>query len=383
MKTCGIVAEYNPFHNGHAYHIQQAKKKSQADIMVAIMSGNYVQRGELSILDKWTRAQAAIMQGVDVVVELPSVFAIQSADYFGLGAMKIAKALQLDALSFGVEQGSVEQFQKVASEKLTTPKDFSKTYQQQWENQNSLLQTPNNQLAVAYIRAMNKLNVALELVPIQRMYTRHGQTTIDEEGIFASATAIRQGVVNNQNITPFVSPYVAEALIKRHTNSTKFIQFLGEQHFWQLLQYQVTMSSIEQLQIIYQMSEGIEYVLKKAVTQADSLDHFVRLVCNKRWHKKRVQRLCCYIVLQMTNEWVMQCFEKEITHLRVLGLSSQGAKLIRQQDNVHLVTQFKQYNMAPFDRQIQFDKLYDVMTQSGEQNFRRLMVNYNESYSKT
>ena len=170
MKACGIVAEYNPFHNGHAYQIEQIRKKLQPDVVIAVMSGNFLQRGEPAFVDKWTRTQMALAGGIDLVVELPVQFSTQAADYFAKGALEVFSQLELDALSFGVEEGSAADFLKGAQWLVAHEKEvaaavkqsaaFNAPYAQQVEEVIARLAphfplhltTPNNQLGFAYVK---------------------------------------------------------------------------------------------------------------------------------------------------------------------------------------------------------------------------------------
>lgn len=141
MRSCGIVVEYNPFHNGHRYHAQKARELSNADVVVAVMSGNFLQRGEPAIIDKWARAKAALENGVDLVVELPFAWAVQSADYFAKGSIALLQALKCDALCFGTESensfdyadyGSFFVKEKEAIDKLFHELPIGWSYPEKW-----------------------------------------------------------------------------------------------------------------------------------------------------------------------------------------------------------------------------------------------------------
>ncbi|MBS4761777.1 nucleotidyltransferase family protein [Carnobacteriaceae bacterium zg-ZUI252] len=368
LKACGIIAEYNPFHNGHAHHVAQTKRLMTSDVLVSVMSGNWVQRGEVALLDKWTRTQAALESGVDLVVELPNEFAVQAADYFGLGAMKVAKQLELSELSFGVENREI--MADLVSHKDTIPlektlsmieKDFSKSHAQRFSRDTLML--PNQLLAYTYIKGMRTLNYDMTLLPIERVVSNHSDKTLSN-GDIASATAIRLARTHHQDVSTYVPKLIDDALQKRCYNDTLF---------WQLLKYQIIQSSLEELRHIYQMSEGIEHVLKREVAVARDYADFLNRVQNKRFTKKRLQRLCVYIVLRWTTEIIQNRFEKNSVPLRVLGFSPKGKAYLKQLDNTSYTTQFKKGDMDTFSTMIHADKVYEQLMFVSEQNFKRVV----------
>lgn len=370
LRACGIIAEYNPFHNGHIYHLKQTKKEMVCDVVVCIMSGNWVQRGEYAIIDKWTRAQAALESGADIVVELPSAFAVQAADYFGLGAMKVAKQLELSQLAFGMEHTKVLTAiqTKPAQAVDNKQKDFTQSHAKRFAN--SVTQLPNQLLAYAYVKGMKQMRHEMSLLPIRRLEAQHAEKQLLLNRSIASATAIRLAVANKEKINPFVPKGIARAL----QNAPK-----QNDLFWQLLKYRVMQSTEADLRTIYQMCEGIEYVLKREVNQAENYDDFLNRVQNKRFTKKRLQRLCVYIVLNWTTDTIQQIFEKEQVPLRVLGFSPKGRRYLKQLDHTTHTMQLKKENIKAFEMIIRADKVYEQLTGVSEQNFKRV-VRVNEEY---
>ena len=198
MKVCGIIAEYNPFHNGHRYQIEQARKLSGCDMVIAVMSGNFVQRGEPAIIDKWKRAKAAIENGVDLVIELPYFYATQSASKFAYGAVELLKIAKVDYISFGSECANLENLQEIADtslnpdnlrESMQTGMSFPRAY--------SLLtgsMEPNDILAVSYLKHLKESNI--QPVIVQRT-SGYLSPEISEN---ASALAIRKALKNNDSL---------------------------------------------------------------------------------------------------------------------------------------------------------------------------------------
>lgn len=372
LKACGIVAEYNPFHNGHAYHVLETKKRMTSDVVVAIMSGNFVQRGELACVDKWTRAESALQHGVDIVVELPAVYSVQAADYFAYGAMKIAQQLGISELSFGVEnQQSFDELISKPITQLDTDKDFSQSFAKQWQEKNPLLRLPNQQLAFSYLKAAEQLSLKLDFLSIERLGSLHTDSHLPKEQSIASATAIRNGIESNEDVSQFVDESIYQALIS---------QTFDTQQFFNVLKYQLMIQTHESLRSIYQMSEGIEYVLKREIETASSYDEFISRCLSKRFNKKRLQRLCLYVLFQWTEKQVKQQFEQSRAPIRVLGFSPKGRQYLKQIDSNAYVTQLKSTDVESFDMTITVDKLYEQLTKVSQQNFKRV-VRVDENYT--
>lgn len=372
LNACGIVAEYNPFHNGHAYHVLETKKQMSSDVVIAIMSGNFVQRGELACVDKWTRAKSALKHGVDIVVELPPVYSVQAADYFAYGAMKIAQQLSVSELSFGVENHSA--FDELVSQStvtLDTDKDFSQSFAKQWQEKILLLRLPNQLLAFSYMKAAKQLAYDLTFLPVERLGSLHTDSQLPKNQAIASATAIRNGIMGNQDVSQFVDKNIYHALIN---------QRFDKKQFFNLLKYQLTIHTPEILRTIYQMREGIEYVLKREIETATSYDEFISRCVSKRFNTKRLQRLCLYVLFQWTTEFVQQQFEQTQAPVRVLGFSPKGRQYLKQLDKNTYVTQLKKTDVEWFDMTITVDKLYEQLTGVAQQNFKRV-VRVDENYT--
>lgn len=224
MKICGIIAEYNPFHNGHKFHIEQTLKKGATHI-VAVMSGNTVQRGDVALLDKHFRAKTAVQNGVNLVLELPCPYSCANAEIFSKGAVEILKGLGcVDMLSFGCEnddktallqasrcvsQLSESPFVKsLVSKGVSYPSAISTACGELFgENAKKIISSPNNTLAVEYIRSCEKLNFGVEFLPIKRQGVNHDEQIISEE--FSSASLIRKMALSGENFSEFV-PYKLE-----------------------------------------------------------------------------------------------------------------------------------------------------------------------------
>ena len=212
MKVLGIVVEYNPFHNGHIYHINKAKELVNPDYTIAVMSSSFVQRGEPAIIDKWTRSELAIQYGVDIVVELPFIYSVQSADYFAKGSIELLNAIGVTDLCFGSEDGNIDTFIDIAKAIKENEEHYNnlvKTYMNQGlrypdacnQSLNDILgkeiRTPNDLLGLSYVKEIIFNNYKMTPHCITRTNDYHG----NELSVVASASAIRNAIRNNENIS--------------------------------------------------------------------------------------------------------------------------------------------------------------------------------------
>ncbi|WP_455491347.1 nucleotidyltransferase [Granulicatella sp.] len=379
MKACGIIAEYNPFHKGHHYQIEQIRKQTDADVIVVAMSGNFVQRGEPAIENKWHRAKMALENGADLIVELPTLSSTQATDWFAAGGVGILHASKCQEIAFGVEDTRIDYqvafeewtaLQTRIKEDVTSDEMKSLTYASRLsivikENfgENSplyrLMQQPNQQLAFSYVKEILSHNLPMEFITIERMGNGHLDEKI-QEGQFASGTALRKQLLkvdrNHQLLSQL--PYLEEISYNEYRNNWE--------QYWNLLKYQLERSSVEELRTIYQMDEGIEYRFKKFLPQASSFDEFIQLMKNKRWTWARLQRLCIYVLLGITKEQVKQHFEsiREPKEVTVLGFNETGRaylKTLRNEETVFITN----YAHPSLELQKKFDNIYDIMNPSG------------------
>lgn len=386
MKACGIIAEYNPFHKGHHYQIEQIRKQTDVDVIVITMSGNFVQRGEPAIENKWHRAKMALENGADLVLELPTLSSTHATDWFAAGGVGILHAAKCQQIAFGVEDTSVDYqvafeewgtLQTRIKEYVTDDEMKSLTYANRLSlisketfGENSplyrLMQQPNQQLGFSYVKEILSHNLPMEFIMIERIGNGHLDEKI-QEGQFASGTALRKQLLkvdrNHQLLSQL--PYLEEVFSDEYRNNWE--------QYWALLKYQLERSSVEELRMIYQMDEGMEYRFKKFVPQANSFYEFIQLLKNKRWTWARLQRLCIYVLLGITKEQVKQHFEtihspKEVT---VLGFNETGREYLKnlREEETNFITN---YANPALELQKKFDNIYDIMNPSGYHSARKM-----------
>ena len=360
MTITGIIAEFNPFHNGHKYLLEQAK-----GLKIVAMSGNFMQRGEPAIVDKWTRAQMALEHGADLVVELPFLVSVQAADFFGQGAVTILSRLEIDTLAFGTEE--VLDYQKIADlyteqgpemesfmDRLPDSLSYPQKTQAMWKEFAGLDfsgDTPNHVLALAYAKAVAGRKI--KLYPIQRQGA--GYHSVDKDVDFASATAIRQHQSNQDFLERFM-PSVA--LFK---NASK----VNWEDYFPLLRYQIL--SNPDLTTIYQVNQEMAVRIKEAIKTAQSVEELVEIVATKRYTKARVRRLLTYILVQARESDLPEA-------IHVLGFREKGRQHLKTlKEQVNLVSRI---GKEPWDFMTQkADQIYQLGNQGiREQNFGRVPI---------
>ena len=360
MTITGIIAEFNPFHNGHKYLLEQAE-----GLKIVAMSGNFMQRGEPAIVDKWTRAQMALENGADLVVELPFLVSVQAADFFGQGAVAILIRLGIDTLAFGTEE--VLDYQQIANlyaecgremeafmENLSDSLSYPQKTQAMWKEFAGLDfsgNTPNHVLALAYAKAVAGRKIKLH--PIQRQGA--GYHSVDKDVDFASATALRQ----HQNDQDFLERLMPSVEIFKNAGKVSW------DNYFPLLRYQI-LSNLD-LTTIYQVNQEMAVRIKDAIKTAQSVEELVESVATKRYTKARVRRLLTYILVQAR--------ESDLPEgIHVLGFTEKGRQHLKTlKEQVNLVSRI---GKEPWDAMTQkADQIYQLGHPSiAEQNFGRVPI---------
>ena len=389
MKVCGVIAEFNPFHQGHAYLLEQAREKTGADVIVVVMSGNWVQRGEPAIEQKWSRAEVALQNGADVVIEMPTAVSCQATDLFARGAVEILQKVGCHFLAFGCESGDAAFFEEAVSQRNAVEKEIrsfveqnrSLTFASQltqlavkyFGKKSALaqaLQSPNQQLGLAYAVYNSEAEIPMQLVPITRVGSGHLDDTL-EEATFASGTALRKALKGNR-----VEKVLREQL--------SYVQFDEEEYkndwsfYWPLLKSIVLRTTDEELRAIYQMEEGIENRLKEAVRTTSTIEECLQHLKNKRWSWARLQRLLVYVLLGITKIEMEDYWNTPIHQGKVLGFTLKGQKWLknmREVESFNLITNYAAYKD---ERQESWDLLYDFWNPSKQISatvFKPIQVN--------
>ncbi|WP_128894286.1 nucleotidyltransferase [Longirhabdus pacifica] len=354
MNTVGIIVEYNPLHNGHVHHFQQAKQTANADAVIAVMSGNFLQRGEPSIVNKWARTEMALHMGVDVVIELPVMFASQPAEWFAYGAVSALHATGVvQHLCFGSESGEIEWIKQLAKQLSQEPEKFKQKLQQtlkqginypqaysQTVREFSMVNTPiaqlvqpNNTLGLHYCIALERLQSSINPLTIARTNADYNQQDITHQNI-ASATAIRKHMMNDihslKEVQDYMPHYTYDILKKEWEQGRAPMDW---EQFAAPLFHILTVYSSYQLQEIYEVQEGLEHRLKQSLFQleAPSVQHLLSKIKTKRYTLTKLQRMLVRILLQHSKEMInASTLAQGVPYLRILGFSEKGRTLLKQ-----------------------------------------------------
>ena len=348
MKASGVIVEYNPFHNGHKFHIDQTRKMTGADVIIAVMSGNFLQRGEPAIVSKWTRTEMALRGGADLVFELPFKYATQNADIFADGAMSILSAAGCSDVCFGSESGEISDFisalsfleqnhhsfqssvKEIINEGVSYPRAMSIAYERLCSETGALdLSKPNNILGLQYIAAIKRQGLSIQAHTVPRQSAGYHDEHFSSSSI-ASATSIRKAIFTNQNHTAEVKTYLPEHTFNLlNAYQREFGQFHSWNNYWDLLQYSLLAASKSSLAVFHGMEEGLENRMAESALLADSFEMFMEEAKTKRYTWTRLQRASLYLLVQATKE-EMQPQKKGAEYLRLLGMSDIGRSYLQR-----------------------------------------------------
>ena len=360
----GIIAEYNPFHNGHLYHLLKSKEEAKADSVIAVIGGNFTQRGEPSLVDKWTKAEMALANGADLVIELPVLYSISSAENFADGAIKILNSLKIvDSISFGTETEDLNKLNIIANTLFKEPreyKDFLSTFLKDGKSFpkarelalvkylndpefTSLISSPNNILGIEYLKALKKYSSNIKPINIQRIEVGH--LSKDYASEFASATAIRNLICSNRvrDVKPYIPP-ASYTILTEELKSGHFVKEISR--FENIIIYNLRNMTLEQIADLPDVSEGLENLIKKAANSCNTIEEFINIVHTKRYTETRIRRILLYSLLKI-NKKDMIISKKTLPYIRVLASNEKGknliSKIISANPRINIITSVKKF----------------------------------------
>lgn len=351
MSIVGIITEYNPFHNGHLYHIQESRRMTKAQAVICVMSGNFLQRGEPAIVNKWARTYMALKGGVDLLLEIPYAYATRSAEAFAFGAVRLLDATgMVDYLSFGSESGDLHSLLSLAqilveepepfkealthylSQGLSFPKARNLALDQLYSkesNLSSILQNPNNILGIEYLKALHLLQSTMKPCTITRKGRGYHDKTLG--GAFSSATAIREAIKKDQSIESLKKsmPLTSLMSLEEEINQGQGPIFLEDLTYYLLFLLRRTRR--EELEEILGMEEGLENRLKKALKEAITLEELLASMKTKRYTLTKIQRLFLHLLSGYTKREA-KAFDREggPRYLRILGFNKVGQEILNR-----------------------------------------------------
>jgi len=344
MNIIGLVAEYNPLHNGHIYQIKKIKEIFPNSVIVLVLNGYFLERGEISFLSKEDKVRYALDNGIDIVLELPVVFGCQAADIFSYQSIYLLNKLNIDTLVFGSESGDIKTIRKIGvMQQDSKYNELVKDYLNKGLNYPTAMAkaldidfefNPNDLLGISYLKAIDKINPRIKAVTIKRTSSYHD---LDSNNNIISASNIRNKFSNNVDVSPY-TPYFAR-MIKPNMNE-----------YFKLLKSKILTDT--KLDSYLDVTEGLDYRLKKVIRNCNSLDELINKLKSKRYTYNKISRTLVHILLGITPE-----VNKYDSYLKVLGFSKAGSNYLKSLD-----IDFNLYKHYPlYKYELNSSMIYDLI----------------------
>ena len=335
----GIIAEYNPFHNGHMYHLKKIKEMFPNEEIIAVISSSFTQRGEPSVINKWDKTEICLKAGIDLVIELPYVFSTESADYFSKGALEILENLKVDKFVFGSETNDIKIFDRIADIQLNNP-DFdklAKIYMKLGNNyptalslalkdlDGEVLTLPNDLLGISYVKIIKENNFNIKPICIER---KNNYKSEQLENL-SSSTAIRKALSEKKDVKDYIPDFVNNYLNQLHFN----------EDYFKFLKYKIMLE--DNLDIYQTVDEGLGYKLKEEIINATTYDELIEKLKSKRYTHNRINRMLNHILCGFTKEIKEKCTNLE--YIRILGFNEKGKDYInkiKKEVNIPVISNF-------------------------------------------
>ncbi len=361
MKAIGIIAEYNPFHNGHLYHLEKIKEMYPDYTIVVVMNGNFTERGEVTIIDKWKRSDIALELGIDLVIELPFPFSTQSADYYAYGAITLLEKLGVEKVIFGSESDSIEDLKLIAETQLNNDEfdKLVKIYCKLGNNYPTALSlaledlidkkitTPNDLLGISYIKAILKNNYKIIPESIKRTNNYHDKE-LDNE--IVSASAIRESLRNNKSVENQVPVNTLNRLNNLHYMDMYF----------NILKYKIITE--DNLEIYQTVETGMNKKLKEAIGKANTYDELIKSIKSKKDTYNKISRMLLHILCNFTKEQANSF--KDITYIRILGFNKTGRDYlnsIKKDIDIPIISKITREKDSMLEYELETTKIYDLI----------------------
>lgn len=383
MKAVGIIAEYNPFHNGHAYQAAEIRRREKPDVIIAAVSGHFTQRGEAASFTKWQRAQLALAGGIDLVVELPFAFAVRSAEYFAAGGIRLLRQLGITHLSFGAESDSLAPLIKSAriqsqseltaelspylSQGIPYAAALSSLLSDKYCISSDITSSPNNILAIEYLKAIERYAPTIAPIHITRYGAEH-HSRLDEHTSFTGSSAIRKALiadgVSADQIAPYIPPDTLPLLTQfyRENGGMPDLERLSPFLFGLL-----ATTDMSRLAHTVGISEGLENKIYAASLSAAAFEDLLTLVKTKRYPRTRLARILLHYLFGTTQDMIARFDKLGPQYIRILGMNERGQEYLRTRKKTtplplitKLTPHFNQYDLLmpgddPFKQMLALD----------------------------
>lgn len=345
MKIAAIISEYNPFHKGHAYQIEKTREAAGATHIIALMSGNFVQRGLPAIVDKYRRAEMALLGGADLVLELPVVYALSSAEFFAEGSVRILNSLHgVDLLSFGSEEGELSKLERIAKILAMEPYEYQSILKKHLSEGYSFpkarnealmellpdismdfIQSPNNILGIEYIKAIYRTDSAIKPFTVKRMGKGYHDEDLEDQ-VFASATALRKTIYQNIPLQGHVPEPVDQYM--KHLSQERY-PYVALDDFIDLVKYRLITNG-HTLSNIPEANEGLDQRIREVFRRCtfDSMDQYIDEIKTKRYTRTRISRILLQFLLGM-DSYALQSLRKETPpSVKILASNELGKEIL-------------------------------------------------------
>ncbi len=349
MQIIGIIAEYNPFHNGHKYHIEKIKELFPDSLIILVLNGYFTERGNISIINKEDKVKIALKEQIDLVIELPTLFGTQSADTFASTSITLLNYLKVDKIIFGSECNDIKYLTNIANELIESDEKITQNFKNGNNYPTNLSKSinydkilPNDILGISYIKAIIKNKCSIEPITIKRT-NDYLDTTSNEEII--SATNIRNKILENKNIDNFVPKYVPQ-----------YIKNIDYNLMFQLLKYKII--SCDNLDIYLDVIEGLEYKLKKVINNVNNIDELIMQTKSKRYTYNRIYRMLIHILLDIKKTDA----NPNLDYIHILGFNVNGHKYLNKiKKNINIPINVNKDSKI-YKTELKTALIYDLLT---------------------
>ena len=413
MNLLGLVVEYNPFHNGHKYHLEKSKELTNATHTMAIMSGSFLQRGEPALFDKYTRAEIAVKNGVDLVIELPTLYSCQSAEIFSHGAIATLNSLNcVNSVCFGSEEGNVEILRTIAEILVREPEEFKSSLKKYLDdglvfpiarskslydyiNKNNLLSlkeeefqqvlnSSNKILGIEYIKSLIKLNSSIKPFTITRVASEYNSKNIESN--ICSATAIRNSLKNNSNLELIKNVVPTSTFEEIENKISQKFNPLYDSDFYDILSSTI-IRDFDNLTNYFEVNEGIENKIYSNIFKSKTLDELIDLTKSKRYTMTKIKRTLNNILLGINRDDVIKVKDlSQVPYIRILAFNNKGREIIKKikdSSDIEIITKFSKISHIEdplFDTLIKYDlkasNMYNMIYYKNNKNLVKGPMDY-------
>ncbi|CUP68633.1 nucleotidyltransferase [Clostridium baratii] len=359
MNLTGIITEYNPFHLGHEFHLKNAKKDTNCDGIVCVMSGNFMQRGNPAIMDKWNRAKIAVLNGVDLVLELPLIYSLSSAEDFAYGGVKILNSLNcINNIYFGSESGDISTLKEIAHTLYYEPEEYKKFLKANLDlglpfhkarvnalnnvmknlDVENILSNSNNILAIEYIKALIKLNSSIIPFTLKREGSNYNDT--DLSTTFSSATSIRETLKSKNNLEEIKDSITLSTYKELNRLYKEKYDFVFEEDLFPYLKYKLITKG-NYLNKIDDINEGLDNKILKEILSSNSLDDLILKSKSKRYTYTKISRILSKFFIGLEDYNTKALKINDINYIRPLAFNEKGASIlkhIKKNTNINIIT---------------------------------------------